>query len=117
VTRLNQDGVRLVADLSHVRQTLHEEQENGLRLMKKIDSLQSTEQRNGALVVQHTDKEEQMFALNQQQQTTSEQVRSLSTQVRGLELALAQSKAKYEPQQSLVSEFRALLEKRELPEG
>ena len=117
VTRLNQEGACLVTDLSHARQALHEEQESGKRLMKKIDSLQTTEQRNGALTAQLADKEESILVLSQQHKTATEQVRGLLAQVRDLELALAQSQAKCETQQSLVNEFHTLLEKRELPEG
>lgn len=113
ITRLNKDGARLVADLTHARQALHGAQENVRSITQRVEALQSVEQRNGVLTAQLADKEAQTQALQQQLVAALDKVERLSTQVRDLELALVQSQAKFEAQQGLVAEFRSYLDKRD----
>ncbi|TDF62211.1 hypothetical protein [Cupriavidus sp. L7L] len=108
VTRLNQEGARLVAELSHTRQALQQAQEFSRRQGQQLEALQSIEQRNGALAVQLADKDAHAQAL--QEQLAVAQTGSLSTQVRELELALVQAQAKCEAQQGIVAELRTYLQ-------
>jgi DNA repair exonuclease SbcCD ATPase subunit len=110
VTRLNQDGVRLVADLAHARRALSEAQESGRRVTHKLEALQAVEQHNGALVAQLADHEVRRQELQQQLLAMLEKEEQRSIQVRELELALAQVQAKFDAQQSIVTELRAYLD-------
>lgn len=109
VTRLNQEGARLVAELSHTRQTLQQAQEFGRRQTQKLEALQPIEQRNGVLAAQIADKDSHARALQEQLTAALAQAGDLSTQMRELELALAQSQAKYEAQQGIVADLRTYL--------
>ncbi|QGS31162.1 coiled-coil domain-containing protein [Cupriavidus metallidurans] len=115
VTHLNQDGARLVTELSHTRQALREAQEFGRRQAQKLEALQPIEQRNGVLAAQIADKDSHAQALQEQLGAALAQASSLSTQVRDLELALAQSQARYEAQQGIVAELRTYLVASERP--
>lgn len=57
VTRLNQEGARLVAELSYARTVLHEEQERGRQLAHRLDALPAAEQRAARLETQLAEKE------------------------------------------------------------
>ncbi|MBP0639874.1 integrase, partial [Cupriavidus sp. AcVe19-6a] len=109
VTRLNQEGARLVAELSHTRQALQQAKEFSRRQTQKLEALQPIEQRNGVLAAQIADKDAHAQALQEQLAAALEQTGSLSTQVRELELAFAQSQAKCEAQQGIVAELRTYL--------
>ncbi|SCU76588.1 conserved hypothetical protein [Cupriavidus necator] len=115
VTRLNQEGARLVAELSHTRQALQQAQEFGRRQAQKLEALQSIEQRHDMLAAQLTDKDAHAQALQEQLTAALAQTGSLSTQVRELELALAQAQAKNEAQQGVVAELRTYLLASERP--
>jgi hypothetical protein len=110
VTRLNQDGVRLVSELTHTRQALHEAQQHGRRALQRIEALQAVEQRNSTLLVQLTEKGAQAHVLQEQLATATEREKSLAAQVRDLELALTQSQTKVEAQQEIMTELRTYLE-------
>lgn len=51
VTRVNQEGVRLVADLSHSQQALYDQRSVVARLQQKLDTLQEVANRNQMLAV------------------------------------------------------------------
>uniref|UniRef100_UPI003F495EE0 DNA-binding protein n=1 Tax=Cupriavidus yeoncheonensis TaxID=1462994 RepID=UPI003F495EE0 len=115
VTRLNQEGARLVAELSHTRQALQQAQEFSRRQAQKLEALQSIEQRHDMLAAQLADKDAHAQALQEQLTAALAQTGSLSTQVRELELALAKAQSKNEAQQSLVAELRTYLVASERP--
>ncbi|WP_136420351.1 DNA-binding protein [Herbaspirillum sp. ST 5-3] len=117
ITRLNQDGARLIAELTHTRQSLHDAQEHGRRTAQKLEQLQAVEQQNAALAKQVADQEVQEQALRQQLAIASEKSEHQSAQMRTLELALAQSQAKVETQQGILAELRAYLDAREPPKA
>lgn len=101
ITRVNQEGARLVAELSHVRQAWHESQEACRRQAKQLEAQQATEERHRGL-------QERLTA-------ASEQASTFAGRVRELELALAQAHAKAEAQQGVVAELRAFLDARDRP--
>ncbi|SOZ38391.1 hypothetical protein [Cupriavidus neocaledonicus] len=117
MTHLTQEGARLVAELSPTRQALQEAQEFSRRQAQKLEALQPIEQRNGVLAAQIADKDSHARALKEQLTAALAQAGGLSTQVRDLELALAQSQAKYEAQQGIVAELRTYLVASERPTG
>ncbi|WP_136419080.1 DNA-binding protein [Herbaspirillum sp. ST 5-3] len=114
-TRLNQDGARLIAELTHARQALHETQENGRRQAQRLEALQATEQRNSALAAQLADSHAQAQALQAQLAAASKTIERLSAQGRDLELAAAQAQAKFETQQGILAELRAYMDGRAQP--
>jgi chromosome segregation ATPase len=109
VTRLNQEGVRLVSDLSHTRKSLHDEQANSRQLAQRMESLQDTEQRARVLEVQLAEKTVLSDRLTEQLAAATVQVAAFSRQVRELELSLATTQARMEAQQALNEELRSYL--------
>jgi hypothetical protein len=73
------------------------------------------EQRNGVLAAQIADKDSHARALQEQLTAALAQAGGLSTQMRELELALAQSQAKYEAQQGILADLRTYLVASERP--
>lgn len=115
VTRLNQDGVRLIADLTHVRQALHEAEENNRRQTQKLDKLQTVEQRNQVLTAQLTEKEDRAKVLQEQLVGANVKLDGLSSQVRALELAEAAAQAKLAAQQEITADLRNYLDAKKQP--
>jgi chromosome segregation ATPase len=109
VTRLNQEGVRLVSDLSHSRKALHDEQANNRVLVQKLEALQGAEHRAQMVQVQFAEKTALSERLIEQLATATAQAESFSRQVRELELSLATAQAKIEAQQTFNGELRSYL--------
>jgi chromosome segregation ATPase len=109
VTRLNQEGVRLVSDLSHSRKSLHDEQTNSRQLAQRLESLQDAEQRARVLEVQLAEKTVLSDRLAEQLAAVTAQAEGFSRQVRELELSLATTQARMEAQQALNEELRSYL--------
>lgn len=116
VTRLNQEGAVLVADLSHAQKSIYEQQSHHQQLEKKLELLQSIEQRCKLLEAQISEKESVTQERKNQLDDALHQAAEFSKQVHCLELALATSNAKLEAQQSLTTELRAYLERQSSPE-
>ncbi len=115
ITRLNQEGARLVADLSHLQKQLYEQQSSTRQLTQKLASMQAVEQRCTMLETHLTDKNRQAQMLKDQLDVTVAKADGLSGQVHDFELALAASHAKLDAQQGMVTELRAYLDARERP--
>ncbi|WP_334186697.1 DNA-binding protein [Noviherbaspirillum sp.] len=114
-TRLNQEGVRLIAELTHTRQMLHDAQENGRRLAQGLESLQAKEQQALVLEAQLAERNAQVQQLAAQLSATGAAVKDLQSQIRTLELSLAQSQTKSDAEQGLVAELRAYLQNPDRP--
>jgi len=112
-TRLNQEGVRLVAELSHTRQGLHETQEAAQRFACQIELLRATAQQHDILKSQLFDKDARLQELQEQLAVESTRSEDQAKQLHKLELALAQSEARCEMQQGMVAELRAFLAARD----
>lgn len=112
VTRLNQEGVRLVADLSHAQNSLYDQQARGRQLEQKLETLQSAEQYAKTLEARLADKEIQIYVQKGQLDTSIVKAEELACQVRDLELALAVAEAKLSAQQGVATELRAYLDVR-----
>ncbi|WP_151639304.1 DNA-binding protein [Noviherbaspirillum aerium] len=113
VTRLNQEGVRLVSDLSHSRKSLHDEQTNSRQLAQRLESLQDAEQRARVLEVQLAEKTVLSDRLTEQLAAAAAQAEAFSRQVRELELSLATTQARMEAQQALNEELRSYLKQQQ----
>jgi chromosome segregation ATPase len=113
VTRLNQEGVRLVSDLSHTRKSLHDEQANSRQLAQRLEALQDAEQRARVLEVQLTEKTVLSDRLTEQLAIATAQAGEFSQQIRELELSLATIQAKLEAQQALNDELRSYLKQQQ----
>lgn len=116
VTRLNQEGAVLVADLSHAQKALYEQQSHQQQLGQKLEALQTIEQRCKLLETQISEKESLAMERKNQLDAALQQTTEFSKQVHGLELALAAANAKLEAQQSMTTELRAYLERQSSPE-
>ena len=112
VTRLNQEGARLVADLSHVKSALYEQQARSRQLEQKLEALQAVEQHAKALEARLAEREIAISAQKEQFNAATAKAEGLFGQVRVLELALAAADAKLSAQQSVAAELRAYLDAR-----
>jgi chromosome segregation ATPase len=103
VTRLNQEGARLVTDLSHTKQALHERDTQLRQLQQKLDAAQGFAERSRML-------EEQLAAKGAQADALAAQLADANRHAQGLQVELAGAHAKIEAQQSITSELRTHLE-------
>jgi chromosome segregation ATPase len=115
ITRLNQEGARLVADLSHAQKAQYDQQSQGRKFDQKLATLQESAQQAKIVAAELAGKELQVNALKEQLGAAVEQSSELSVKVRDLELALTAAHAKFESQQAVVNEVRAYLAARERP--
>lgn len=113
ITRLNQEGARLVADLSHSQKALYDQQSQGRQLAQQLAALQDAAQQAKVLASQLASKETQAQALQEQLAAAAEKAEVASCQVRELELALATARATLASQQEVVTELCARLATRE----
>lgn len=107
ITRLNQEGARLVADLSHAQQALREERERARRLTIRIEALQAVEQRCGVLEAQAADREATIGDLRRQVAASTSSAESLAVQLQAAQLELAGAKATLAAQREIVATLRA----------
>jgi len=112
VTRLNQEGARLVSDLSHAQNALYDQQSRNRQLEQKLEALQAIEQHAKAVEARLADKENQTRAQKLELGAAIAKADELISQVRNLELALATADAKLAAQQGVVGELRTYLETR-----
>ncbi len=113
VTRLNQEGASLVADLSHANKGLYEQQSQGRQLAAQLAASQELAQQASVLAVQVAGKDEHVAALQEQVTAATGNAVILSARVRELELALATSQATLASQQEIAAELRAHLATKE----
>lgn len=113
VTRLNQEGVRLVADLSHAQNNLHDQQSRNRQLERKLETLQAIEQLANTTAQRLGDKESQLHAQKEQLSVSTAKAETLDSTVRELQLALATAHAKMSAQQEVAAEIRSYLNARE----
>lgn len=117
LTRLNQEGARLVAELAHAHQALRDERERGHRCATRLEALQAVEQRCRVLDAQAHDREATLDALRRQGEAASATVAALTGQWHATQLELAAAKAALAAQQEIVAQLRADLAPPERPAG
>jgi chromosome segregation ATPase len=109
VTRLNQEGARLVGDLSHAKQGLYEQQSQGRQLTAQLAASQELAKQASVLANQISSKDEQVTALQKQLISATDHAKTTSARCRELELALATSQATLASQQEVAAQLRAYL--------
>lgn len=114
ITRLNQEGARLVADLSHAKTALYEQETQGRQQAHQLTALQEVAQQAKVTAAQLAGVEAQAQALQQQVAAATENAQAAAARVRELELALATAQATLASQQEIAVELRAHLATRGL---
>lgn len=111
VTRLNQEGARLVSELSHTKQSLYEQLTVNRKLEQKIEHLQSAQQHTG-------DLERQLVSMTAEAELLSERLKALDAQLepataraRELELQLAEANARALAQEQIGEQLHIYLDK------
>lgn len=89
ITRLNQDGARLVADLSHAQKAQYEQQSQSRKVDQKLATLQDTAQQAKMLAAELAGKGSQVQIRQEQLRAAAAKSDGRSVRVRDLELALA----------------------------
>lgn len=117
VTRLNQEGARLVAELSHVQKALYDEQTSTRRLVQQLDALPMAKQQVAILEMQLTEKEAQSNEMARMIADLRDGLKARDAQVHTLELALAAAQAKLEAQHAILSQWRLPSGSQETPMG
>jgi chromosome segregation ATPase len=102
VTRLNQEGAKLVAELSHLKQALYEQQSAVRGQAKRIEQLQ-------ALEAQFAGQATQLQAATERLAGADKRIAELTGQVREGELALSAAQATLAAQQGIMAELRSFL--------
>jgi chromosome segregation ATPase len=110
-TRLNQEGAKLVAELSHAKQDLYAQLTRGRKLEEKIDTLQSLHTHAADTERQLASKIGEAELLAEQLLAANDQITTIKAQVRELELSLAQADAKLQAQEQIGEQLRAYLDK------
>ena len=110
ITRLNQEGARLVANLSHAQAALYDQQAQGRQLAQQITALQDSARQATALIA---GKEAQAVAMQEQAATAEAKAEASAARVRELELALATARATLASQLEVYSALRDHLAHRE----
>ncbi len=111
VTKLNQEGARLIAELAHTKQSLYEQLTNGRKLEQKIEQLQMLRQNTGDIERQLASKIAEVELLGEQQNAVRAELASALARSRELELELAQTNAKAAAQEQIGDQLRAYVEK------
>lgn len=109
ITRLNHEGARLVADLSHAQATLYDQQAQGRQLVQQIATLQDAAQQ---ALIRLAAEDAKTGALHEHAAAAVSKAEAAFGRVRELELALATAHATLAAQHDVVSELRAHLSSR-----
>ncbi|WP_076591322.1 DNA-binding protein [Herminiimonas arsenitoxidans] len=111
VTRLNQEGVRLITDLSHAQKSVYEQQTYGRQLEQKLEALPVIQQQHYVLVIKLEEKDMQLKELTTQISDAINRAAELSKDIHRLELELASANATIAVQEATNEHFRAHLER------
>lgn len=111
MNRLNQEGAKLVSELSHTKQGLYEQLTQVRKLEQKVEALQSLQVRAAAAERQLVSKIAEAELLTEQLNIAADQIAPVKAQVRELELLLAQANAKAQAQEQIGEQLRAYLDK------
>jgi len=117
ITRLNQEGARLVADIAHAHKSLYDQESMGRQRAQQIEALQETAQQSKVIMVQLTALEAQVATLGKQLAATSKEAQASLSRAHGLEVSLATAQATLASQHETISVLRNHLPKHETAEG
>lgn len=106
ITRLNQEGARLVADIAHAQKSLYDQELRGRQRAQQIEALQETAQKCKVMSVQMAAMEVQISTLSTQQKAAAKDVQASLTRAHGLEISLATAQATLASQNEIISALR-----------
>ncbi|WP_244954631.1 hypothetical protein [Undibacterium oligocarboniphilum] len=109
VTQLNQDGAKLIAELSQAQKSLYEEKNQSRKTQTELDAQRAIAQRAAQMETQLIEKTARITDLQEQHVDAFTQNKALETQISSLQLELAKSDAKLDAQQLMMAEFKAFL--------
>ena len=109
VTQLNQDGARLIAELSQAQKSLYEEKNQGRKTQTELEAQRAIAQRAAQLEAQLIKEGARVTDLQEQHADALEKNKVLDTQMNSLQLELATTSAKLEVQQHMMDEFKTFL--------
>ncbi|MBF8179097.1 DNA-binding protein [Herminiimonas contaminans] len=111
ITRLNQEGAKLVSELAHTKQDLYEQLTQVRKLEQKVEALQSLQVRAADTERQLVSKIAEAELLTEQLNNANDQMTPVEARVRELELLLAQANAKAQAQEQIGDQLRAYFDK------
>ncbi|PLY59916.1 integrase [Herbaspirillum sp. BH-1] len=106
ITRVNQEGVRLVADLSPARQALVEQQALADRREQQLESLQQVAAGKLVLEAQLADRNAALASLQASRAQTEEALAGARKQLQETEIELAAARARLETHEALTLAWR-----------
>ncbi|WP_413460310.1 DNA-binding protein [Herbaspirillum huttiense] len=107
ITRLNQEGVRLIAELSHARQALAEHHTLAARREQQLEALQQVASAKLVLEAQLAARNEALALLQSQVSKAQEDAASARQQWQQGERELAAVRARLETHEALLQEWRS----------
>lgn len=110
-TRLNQEGAKLAAEISHTKQSLYEQLTQNRKLEQKIDTLQTVHVHAADTERQLANKIAETESLAGQLKDINNLIAPLEEKVRELELLLVQANAKIQVQEQIGDQLRAYVDK------
>jgi len=110
-TRLNQEGAKLVAELSHTKQSLYEQLTQVRKLEQKVEALQSVQVRASDAERHLASKIAEAELLTEQLKNANDQIDAVKAKVRELELLLAHANAQVQAQEQISEQLRAYFDK------
>ncbi len=109
VTQLNQDGARLIAELTQAQKSLYEEKNQSRKTQTELEAQRAIAQRVAKLETQLAEKTALITDLQKNRADYLAQNMALDKQVSSLHLELATTSAKLDAQQRMMDEFKTLL--------
>lgn len=109
ITIFNRDGARFMAELTHTRQALRTAEEHAKRLLNEIEQLHIVQSAYEQLSIKMAEREARVAELQGQLTTSLGEQDKQSSQVRNLELALAQARTQVEMQEKMNAQLQELL--------
>lgn len=110
-TRLNQEGVKLVTELAHTKQSLYEQLTLGRKLEQKMETLQAAQSHASDTGRQLVSKIAEAQLLSKQLDVAAGKLEPLTARVRELELLLTEANAKVVAQEQIGEQLRGYLDK------
>jgi chromosome segregation ATPase len=111
VTRLNQEGVRLVSELAHTKQSLYEQLTQGRKLEQKLEQLQSLQLHASDIERQLASKTAEVELMAEQLKEAGNLAAPATARIRDLELQLAEANAQARSHEQIGDQLRAYLDK------
>lgn len=106
ITRLNQEGARLAANIAHAQKSLYDQELLGRQRAQQIEVLQDAAQKSKVMAVQLATLEAQVSALNTQLKAAAKEAQASLTRAHGLEVSLATAQATLASQREIISALR-----------